>query len=143
MRSGILAAGVALVIIGISLFYIGHSALKEMEGIEEFNIYGLPIGKVIKYISEDYRDVYIRYKLFEMVGCILTAVGFILSIAGIVVESKGPQNAGQVRHMPISKSDENILKGCEIKESSKHCPNCGASLDEGVNFCTNCGTKLK
>jgi len=136
MRGGILAAGIVLLILGIILFFIGYSVIEEFSSVEEFDIYGVPIGKSVKYLNEDYMQSYQNAKSMELFGSIFGIVGFILCIAGIAAPSKHMELKSPISHQPPIIVQQTQPR--DTTHSSRHCPECGRSIPFDAKRCPFC-----
>ena len=133
MRGGLLAIGLLLLIIGIFVFYTANVALQEYEAVEELDIYGVPIGKTTKYLSEDYAEGYSTTQSMRLFGILTGCVGFILCIAGIAAPGKDHHRHIQPTHQyaqPPMKS---------TKTPDRICPNCGRVIPTDARLCSYCG----
>jgi len=136
MRGGILAAGIVLLILGIILFFIGYSVMEEFSSVEEFDVYGVPIGKSVKYLDEGYMQSYQNAKSMELFGAIFGIVGFILCIAGIAAPSKHIDIKPPISHQPPIIVQQTQPR--ETAHSSRHCPECGRSIPFDAKRCPYC-----
>jgi len=118
MRGGVVAGGVALIIIGAIFFYVSNTAVGTATG---------PGGGFVGYRTE--------HQIFMMIGVILGIVGFIVLVAGLAASKKEnpvmPQTV-VVQPSAAPKEPETLLI----------CPECGARVSAKSKFCPECGEKL-
>jgi len=150
MRGGVVAGGVALIIIGAIFFYVSNTAVGTATG---------PGGGFVGYRTE--------HQIFMMIGVILGIVGFIVLVAGLAASKKEkpvPPQTLVVQPSATSKEPETLVicPECDARVSakSKFCPECGEKLEpkrkakpreveeeeteelKKVGFCMYCGTEL-
>jgi len=120
MRSGLLVAGVILLIVGIFLYSTGNNTIK---GVERATHETDPTIEILKIVSPDIRkDInhriethYTNGQSLMMFGSIFGIVGFILCIAGIAAPSKTKENSPK-----------------KIKKSVAECEMCGHLFDTAI-----------
>lgn len=77
MRSGLLAFGIILLIVGVLFLMVGYNAVQDHQST---------LGQIGRVFSESRRQEYQTYMIMEMGGAILAVVGFVLSISGAVID---------------------------------------------------------
>lgn len=80
MRSGLLAAGIALLVVGIGLYMTAITQLPEYESL---------IGLFAMAFDSDLRQKYEFLKLLKILGPMAVAAGLIISIAGLISPNEG------------------------------------------------------
>ena len=79
MRSGLLAFGIVLLVVGGLLFMMGYNGVQD---------YQSTLGQIGRAFSHSVQQEYQMYMLMETGGGIVALVGFVLSIAGAVAGKK-------------------------------------------------------
>jgi len=119
MRGGVVAGGVALIIVGIIFFSISNTTIGGATG---------PGGGVGGYRTEN--------QIFLMIGVGLGIVGFITLIAGLAASKKEkpvlPQKV--MFHPPF--------RPAVAPEVLVICPECSSHVSAKSKFCPECGEKL-
>jgi hypothetical protein len=125
MRSGLLAFGVILLVVGGLLYMMGYNGVQE---------YQTTLGQIGRFLSQSRQQEYQIYMLMETVGGILVLIGFVLSIAGAI--AGGTAISGKT-------SGRRLERKVVAKRGAKtvDCPICGCSLDittRGKGICPDC-----
>ncbi len=148
MRWGILVLGIILIIIGIFLYftgsnmvYVGNLAMNE---INDYNVYGIPIGDLLKTLSPDVQTSYYSAlntvqsgQQIIMFGSIFGIIGLIICIAGMVAPSKKEKYQTKVS---ATSSPPVIIREepKEILRPNRRCPECGRSIPFDAKRCPYC-----
>lgn len=79
MRSGIVTAGIVLLIVGLAAFMTAQIKIQEFQSL---------LGQVAIVISNEARQNYQMFQLMQMGGAILSVIGGIVCIAGFVAKAE-------------------------------------------------------
>ncbi len=121
MRSGLLAFGIGLIIIGGIIYSIGNSGAQE---------YRTSLGQIGRALSSSAQQQYQTYSAMESFGGIAILIGFALTIIG-AVSSEKPSSTGRIKRKVIVKRGSKTAK----------CPLCGCLLDvsdKSEGTCPDC-----
>jgi predicted amidophosphoribosyltransferase len=117
MRSGVVAAGVFMMIIGGALVVF----VPRGEQAPFMNIGGVGI------------------LLHQVVGAGMAFLGFLLFIAGLAASPSGEKAVSVITIPPAPSPAQPAPKGSEVLVI---CPECGARVSSKSKFCSECGEKL-
>jgi tellurite resistance protein TehA-like permease len=79
LRGSILAIGVAILVVGIILFFYGYSGLQEYG---ELGIWGV----IFQVFSTEAQQTVQQLRLITLIGIVLGIVGFFTAIGGLVAK---------------------------------------------------------
>jgi ribosomal protein L40E len=119
MRGGVVAAGVALIIVGTIFFYLSNTTVAGVSGQG---------GGVVGYKTET--------QIFLMIGVVLGIVGFVTLIAGLAASKK--EKLVMPRTVVVHPS-----AAPKEPETLVICPECDARVSAKSSFCPKCGANLK
>ncbi len=126
MRSGLLAFGIALVIIGGIIYSTGNSGAQE---------YRTTLGQITRGLSSSAQAQYQTYATMESFGGIMVVIGVVLSIVG-GVSSGGEKSTGRVKRKVI------VKRGAK----TANCPICDCLLDisdKSEGTCPDCKNTIE
>jgi len=79
MRSGILTVGVAILIVGVILFFYGYS------GLQEYGALGI-WGVISQIFSTQAQQAVQQLRIITLAGIILGIIGFFTAVGGLVAK---------------------------------------------------------
>ena len=125
MKSGALAAGALLLILGFFIFWSGYSVVQQ---------YSTSLGQLALAFSSQAQEQYQLGQLLSLVGGVLAFGGLAACIYGAA--AKSPERTrfefSQTPYQPTT--TQNLQR--------RFCPNCGATLSGGAMYCPGCGQAL-
>lgn len=138
MKTGVLAGGAVLLIIGFVVFGIGYWGMQQ---------YNTSVGQIAQVLSPQAQAQAQQFSLMALGGGIFALVGLVVCIYGAVAS---PSVAVPIKRYQynetarVASPEPNSVAPSNLDENTLViCPNCNYRMPQNVKFCPECGSDVR